>query len=874
MDVPFVSSGAISRSHYALVRKIETAQTSQLADQYIFAEVDLIHSQLSRSTLTLKQCRECLIILLYCAMNVATEGVVDLEFALYHAVNLAESGPTVQDKRIGYLFCAEAMPSDHELQLMLVNTLRKDLESPELPRICLALDTLIQFSTADVIPAIHTRLADLLSFTSPHVRRRALLAFHKLSKHDTGILSDVIEKVEKRMTDADWVVGSAALNVWVDLFKAGQLSSDRYHQALSALLTSAWRARSEPTKNVLLPKILGCLQLVAPAADDVRTILKVIKSCVAYGPSARAALHASYLTISHASTAVLLPARTTLIDALRPLIASPAPAPNEVYVFVSCLGALDPVLWAGTRADVPAVLEGWEVERVVALLEAEDHTIRLKTMRVLHRVDAAILEAYCTRLLSSAVSPSSADTSETVRRLLELADVLSGVDGEAYAGHVIRICEASEGEAGMPAPLEKRPVVQGVVEGALVKMRDANAEFKSGCVGALFARVPEVEAEVGPTLMVILTALIVEYLPLSPLSPTALLRGLGGRAGSYNVSIQDACLLCMIRLAAECEKVPSEIADAVGRLKETSRAYIRRRCDQFLDLSSRPGTLKEVLADARSPSLPDFAAALETYKPAQAPSSPSYSPRSPPLRPVPHSPDRPSSRASSQGAKLRYDAYDPPRPVQRHFVRRLSAGSDASSRFVGQRGRAVEGQDPLARTMSPGDLALAAGDELETLSVASPRQTPSLPVVNVMDEDNLTTRADLIALDSPFMSEPVASISDVLGHMRDLNVVSEDDFRQEWDGMSDSNARGWCEASPETVVERLQNASGHWNVRFMPAEQEPFPGDTKVLVQAGQASRALLRIKASEDNTSLWHMRCQDAQLRTGIKGILSESEM
>ena len=34
--------------------------------------------------------------------------------------------------------------------------------------------------------------------------------------------------------------------------------------------------------------------------------------------------------------------------------------------------------------------------------------------------------------------------------------------------------------------------------------------------------------------MVILTALIVEYLPLSPLSPTALLRGLGSRVGSYS----------------------------------------------------------------------------------------------------------------------------------------------------------------------------------------------------------------------------------------------------------------------------------------------------------------------------------------------------
>ena len=61
----------------------------------------------------------------------------------------------------------------------------------------------------------------------------------------------------------------------------------------------------------------------------------------------------------------------------------------------------------------------------------------------------------------------------------------------------------------------------------------ATSEFKSSCIGTLFSRVPAADAEIGPTLMVILTALIVEYLPLSPLSPTALLRGLGSRVGSY-----------------------------------------------------------------------------------------------------------------------------------------------------------------------------------------------------------------------------------------------------------------------------------------------------------------------------------------------------
>jgi AP-4 complex subunit epsilon-1 len=63
------------------------------------------------------------------------------DFALPHAVGLAEAGQRLEQKRIGtcalfsrgtsnydcsgFLFCAEVMPPTHELQLMLVNTLRK-----------------------------------------------------------------------------------------------------------------------------------------------------------------------------------------------------------------------------------------------------------------------------------------------------------------------------------------------------------------------------------------------------------------------------------------------------------------------------------------------------------------------------------------------------------------------------------------------------------------------------------------------------------------------------------------------------------------------------------------------------------------------------
>lgn len=52
MDIPFSSSGALSRAHYALVRKVESAASPFEADQYLLAEVETMRDRLLRSTST------------------------------------------------------------------------------------------------------------------------------------------------------------------------------------------------------------------------------------------------------------------------------------------------------------------------------------------------------------------------------------------------------------------------------------------------------------------------------------------------------------------------------------------------------------------------------------------------------------------------------------------------------------------------------------------------------------------------------------------------------------------------------------------------------------------------------------------------------
>lgn len=72
------------------------------------------------------------------------------------------------------------------------------------------------------------------------------------------------------------------------------------------------------------------------------------------------------------------PTASALLQGIRHWLVSEDP--NELYAFVSCLTCLEPALWAG-QGDIPTILEAWEIERVINLLNSEDPLVRLKVER-------------------------------------------------------------------------------------------------------------------------------------------------------------------------------------------------------------------------------------------------------------------------------------------------------------------------------------------------------------------------------------------------------------------------------------------------------------------------------------------------------------
>ncbi|KAG1829061.1 armadillo-type protein [Suillus variegatus] len=866
MDVTFINSGALSRAHYSLVRKVESAQSPQAADQIHLSEIDGIRRHFAVGGVSLKECREKLIILLYCAMNLTHVNPGELAFALPQAVNLAEMGRTLRDKQLGFIFCTEVMPPNHELQLMLVNTIRKDLESLSTARVCLALSVLIQMPNDEVIPAVQSQLQALFMHKSISVRRRAYLAYHSLLHNDPSRLTPLEDAVVLRIQRTLPSIDSCAMAIATKLNQVDSINDE-----VNALLPIVWQRPGRQSQSLTL-LVLRALRKAKLSMPNVGIVLDIIKHTSS--PPVRGnlmLLREAFLVLSSVSTGVIqecqMQQSLSPVACIRRLLTSKDP--GDQYLFVSCLDCLNPTLWAGTLPGTIAVLDEWEVQEVMKLLDSHDRLVRKITLRVLHAVDSSLVKAYNTQLLHNLPAGLTlSDKGEYVSRLLDVGVLQYGNDGEQYARYLKDLFGVAEGDT--QGRTEDMSVLEVGLEMILTHIREFDITSRISCVTALAVPVTESGARIGPTLMVVISALACEYCGKIATSPLSLLQGMASRLVSYGVTVQDACLLSMIRMSAECDQIPHAILKLVTEISQFSGKRIRNRCGLFLTYCGQRDVLTSIIAQASSSSLPDFLVALTTYG--------SNAGASPPVNLKPSStisglsPGSPP-RASLSPRQLRYEAYGTPQavPSLRHLLSPSrgtlsSPGSTSSRTRSSSRASERRMSSELVRTITPGELTIAAAQGSIARAARGENFLSTyitLHLVRLLSNLN-TSRVDLISLDTACNEAPVTF------------PTPEPDFEDVWDAMENSNLRGWCESPMDNVVRLLQSLQH--SMRVIAVDQPPFEGELKVLVAASPnpplvepKQGAALRLRESEEESCLWRLRCDDPELRTTIKRLLED---
>ncbi|XP_010125688.1 PREDICTED: LOW QUALITY PROTEIN: AP-4 complex subunit epsilon-1 [Chlamydotis macqueenii] len=157
--------------------------------------------------------KECMVRLIYCEML-----GYESSFGYIHAIKLAQQG-NLLEKRVGYLAVSLFLHENHELLLLLVNTVVKDLQSTNLVEVCMALTIVSQIFPREMIPAVLPLIEDKLQHSKEIIRRKAVQALYKFYVIAPNQVQHIHDKFRKALCDRDAGVMAASLHIYLQMIK-------------------------------------------------------------------------------------------------------------------------------------------------------------------------------------------------------------------------------------------------------------------------------------------------------------------------------------------------------------------------------------------------------------------------------------------------------------------------------------------------------------------------------------------------------------------------------------------------------------------------------------------------------------------------------
>lgn len=126
----------------------------------------------------------------------------DASFAYIKAVELCASTSIIQ-KRVGYLMAYLCLSPTHEFRFMLINQLQRDMKSSNQLETCAALAALCKLATEDMVPAVIGDVLKLLNHEMELVRKRAVIAMHRLYQLDKSFMIGHASEIRRALCDKD-----------------------------------------------------------------------------------------------------------------------------------------------------------------------------------------------------------------------------------------------------------------------------------------------------------------------------------------------------------------------------------------------------------------------------------------------------------------------------------------------------------------------------------------------------------------------------------------------------------------------------------------------------------------------------------------------
>ncbi|KAF9091360.1 hypothetical protein BGX23_005244 [Mortierella sp. AD031] len=320
----------------------------------------------------------------------------DVQFGAIYALKLAQSGQTVAEKRAGYLACYLLLQEGNELNIMLVNTLQKDLTSSNYHHVVVALITLCNMTLPDVIPSMVSHVLAALSHTHESVRKRALIALKNFYTLDTDLIVPCLEQIKDSLYDPEPSVMSAALGFFAVTVKEHAKELKELVPALIRILQQVVDGKlpkGYSYHGMAAPWIqIRCLMIMAQlghndlSASTVMTpvVLRAYQKASQGVDAAFGVLFEVLRTLNRFHPAIILELCQSKDITRNPLLVIPRFAtsanPNLKYLGISMLCQVNPDAWSDT----------WWTEdlltAVVQALESRDAAIQKRALDLLYRM--------------------------------------------------------------------------------------------------------------------------------------------------------------------------------------------------------------------------------------------------------------------------------------------------------------------------------------------------------------------------------------------------------------------------------------------------------------------------------------------------------
>ncbi|KAF3796033.1 AP-4 complex subunit epsilon [Nymphaea thermarum] len=194
-----------SREFLDLVKSIGECRSKAEEDRIVLHEIETLKKKIAEPDVPRRKMKEYIIRLVYVEMLGH-----DASFGYIHAVKMTHDDSLLH-KRTGYLAVTLFLNEDHDLIILIVNTIQKDLKSDNYLVVCAALTAVCKLINEETIPAVLPQVVELLGHQKEAVRKKAVMALHRFFQRAPSSVSHLISNFRKRLCDNDPGVMGASL---------------------------------------------------------------------------------------------------------------------------------------------------------------------------------------------------------------------------------------------------------------------------------------------------------------------------------------------------------------------------------------------------------------------------------------------------------------------------------------------------------------------------------------------------------------------------------------------------------------------------------------------------------------------------------------